>query len=411
VNTLQTSLYLVAVALCIFSTGLTTRKASRGAPLRFFTVYLVIQSAAFAFELLISHPATPLKSLWLGLLMSSSLLVAPCLWFAFRESLGGVRPALSDISRGHWIAIAAGFAFTIPLMLSAHPGTTFANPKQPTSWIESRFIHTTMLLCIGIFAVQVPWFLLRCRRILLECLRGRSRHWAQLPLAIVFTTWALAILRTVDCAFFKCPPLFSLIVAIVSVGVTVGALYLLLREFSAPERVANDSYAKSQLGAPIRERIRRKLESTLAEGAIYKRSDLSLRVLSEALRENPHYVSQVISQELNTSFYELINRYRIEHAKRLLHESPEETVLSIAMNVGFNSKSAFHSAFRRCTGVTPSDFRVLADQVFGAGPGNRDNSATADITSYPGFPARHHQTPIDRRARSRLPFAPGKLRR
>ena len=68
-------------------------------------------------------------------------------------------------------------------------------------------------------------------------------------------------------------------------------------------------------------------------------------------------MSQVISQELNTSFYELVNRYRIEHAKRLLRESPEETVLSIAMNVGFNSKSAFHSAFRRCTGATPSDFR------------------------------------------------------
>lgn len=48
---MQTSLYLIAVALCIFSTGLTTRKAGRGAPLTFFTVYLVIQSAAFVFEL------------------------------------------------------------------------------------------------------------------------------------------------------------------------------------------------------------------------------------------------------------------------------------------------------------------------------------------------------------------------
>ena len=359
---MQTSLYLIAVALCIFSTGLTTRKASRGAPLTFFTLYLVIQSAAFAFELLISHQATPLKSLWLALLMSSSLLVSPCLWLAFRESIGGARPKLVDLSRGHWIAVAVGMTFTLPLMFSAHLGTTFANPMEPVTWLHARFIHTTMLLCIGIFAVQVPWYLLRCRRILLDRLQGRSRHWAYLPLVIVFTTWALAILRTFDCAFFKCPPVFSLFVAIVSVGVTVGALYLLLREFSAPEPGASKSYTKSQLGAPIRERIRRKLESTLADEAIYKRSDLSLRALSEALRENPHYVSQVISQELNTSFYELVNRYRIEHAKRLLHESPDETVLSIAMNVGFNSKSAFHSAFRRCTGVTPGDFRVLADQ-------------------------------------------------
>ncbi|HEV7609402.1 MAG TPA: helix-turn-helix transcriptional regulator [Steroidobacteraceae bacterium] len=354
---IQTSLYLVAVALCIFSTGLTTRRAGGGAPLRFFTGYLVIQSAAFVFELLIAHPAMPLKSLWLGLLMSSSLLVAPCLWLAFRESIGGERPKLAELSRGHWITIAAGCLFTLPLMQTAHLGTTFYNPAHPVSWLHSRAIHTAMLLCIGIFVVQVPWYLIRCRKIVLENLAGRRRHWAQWPLAIVFTTWALAILRTLDCAFFKSPPFFMVVVAVISVSVTVGSLYLLLRQFGTAERGAQDRYAKSPLGTPIRQRIRRKLEATLGEGAIYKRSDLSLRALSEALNENPHYVSQVISQELNTSFYDLVNRYRIEQAKRLLREAPDETVLSIAMNVGFNSKSAFHAAFRRCTGATPSDFR------------------------------------------------------
>jgi AraC-like DNA-binding protein len=357
-NDIQTSLYLVAVALCIFSTGLTTRNLGRGAPLRFFTAYLIIQSAAFGFELLIAHPATPLKAFWLGLLMSSSLWLAPCLWMAFRESIGGERPKLGDLPRGHWIAIGIGFALTLPLMRSAHLGTTFHNPVQPTGALESRFIHTTMLLCIGIFVVQVPWFLLRCRRILLERLEGRRSHWAQLPLVVVFTTWALAILRTFDTAFLKLPPLFSLLVAVISVSVTIGALYLLMREFSVPEFAGGDRYAKSPLGPAIRERIRRKLETHLQDGAIYLRSDLSLRTLSEVLNENPHYVSQIISQELNTSFYELVNRYRIEHAKRLLRESPDETVLSIAMQVGFNSKSAFHAAFRRCTGITPSDFRA-----------------------------------------------------
>ena len=357
VSSIQITLYLIAVALCIFSTGLTTRRVGRGVPLRFFTWYLVIQSAAFAFELLISHPSTPLKSVWLGLLMSTSLLVAPCLWLAFQESIGGSRPGLLALPRGHWLAIATGFLLTWPLMLSAHLGNTFADPAHPTSWLHSRFIHTTMLMCIGIFVVQVPWYLLRCRRILLERLQGQRNHWAQLPLAIVFTTWALAILRTVDCAVIKWPPLFSAVVAVISVSVTVGALYALLREFGAPEAGTADRYAKSPLGVAVRTRIRRKIEARLGDDAIYKRSDLSLRLLSEALKENPHYVSQVISQEMNTSFYELVNRYRIEHAKRLLRESPDESVLSIAMNVGFNSKSAFHAAFRRCTGATPSEFR------------------------------------------------------
>jgi AraC-like DNA-binding protein len=358
-SAIQTSLYLVAVALCIFSTGLTTRRRGQGRQFTFFTGYLVIQSAAFAFELLMAHPATPLKSLWLGLLMSSSLLVAPCLWLAFQESISGERPRLSDLPRGHWLAIGAGVALTLPLIASAHLGTTYYNPAHPTGWLHSRIIHTTMLMCIGIFVVQVPFYLLRCRAILLTRLEGRGRHWAQLPLAIVFTSWALAILRTFDCAFLKWPPLFSVVVAMVSVSVTVGALWLLLRQFAAPVTPAAERYAKSPLGESIRQRIRRKLETLLAEHAIYKRSDLSLGALSAALKESPHYVSQVINQDLNTSFHDLVNRYRVEHAKRLLRASPQETVLDIAMDVGFNSKSAFHAAFRRMTGTTPTEFRKV----------------------------------------------------
>jgi AraC-like DNA-binding protein len=356
---IQTSLYLVAITLCMFCTGLAGRL--RGRPLTFFTGFLIIQSVTFLCELLIAHPASPLKSLWLALLMSGSLLLAPCLWLAFQESIGGERPRLRDLPRAHYLAIAAGFLCALPLMSSAHLGTTFGDPLRPTSWLHSRFIHTTMLMCIGIFVVQVPWYLVRCRRILLTRLAGQRGHWTELPLAIVLTTWALAIVRTLDVAFIKWPPMFSLLVAVVSVSVTVGALYLLLRKFANGEKAAPDqepaAYTKSPLGDAQRARIRRKLEASFGEQSIYKRSDLTLRALSEALNESPHYVSQVISQDLNTSFYELVNGYRVDEAKRLLRESPEQTVLAIAMNVGFNSKSAFHSAFRRCTGSTPTQFR------------------------------------------------------
>jgi AraC-like DNA-binding protein len=236
---------------------------------------------------------------------------------------------------------------------------------QPSSWLESKIIHTTMLMCIGVFVVQVPWYLVRCRRILLARLEGRSDHWAQLPLAIVATTWGLAILRTLDCAFIKSPPLFSLMVAVVSVGVTVGALYLLLRRHGVLGEGGTPSYAKSPLPGPLRARIRRKLEATLTQDSIYKRSDLTLRTLSEILNESPHYLSQVINQDLNTSFYELVNRHRIDAAKRLLREAPDETVLAIAMNVGFNSKSAFHAAFRKHAGTTPSDYRAVLPEQSG----------------------------------------------
>src|SRR5688572_747037 len=158
---IQTSLYLIAVALCAFSTGLTTRRVS-GRPLRYFTAFLVVQSFSFLCELWIAHPATPWKSLGLGALMSSALLLAPCLWLAVQEGVTGEAPRLRDLPRRHWYAVVAGALFTLPLVLSAHGGTTFYDPQQPVGWLHSRFIHTTMIIGIAIFVVQVPWYLARC---------------------------------------------------------------------------------------------------------------------------------------------------------------------------------------------------------------------------------------------------------
>ncbi len=373
-SAISTPLYLVAVTLCLFSTGLTTR-AARGRPYRFFTVFLLIQSLVFLCELLIAHPATPYKALWLALLMSSSLLLAPCLWLTFRESIGGESPEPRRLPRSHGLAILAGALFTVPLALSTHGGTTWNDPLDPSSWLESKIIHTTMLLCIGIFVVQVPWYLVRCRRILLERLGERRSHWAQLPLAIVFTTWMLAIVRTLDCAFIKWPATFSAVIAVVSVGVTTGALYLLLRQFGALAKQQSSNYAKTPLGPGARARIRRKLDAALCDEGTYVNGELTLRSLCDSLNESPHYVSQVISQDLNSTFYDLLNQRRVEAALRRLRESPDETVLAIAMAVGFNSKSAFHSAFRRVTGMTPSDYRKNPGNCRG---GNPDSGVLAD---------------------------------
>src|SRR3954469_10803455 len=99
-SAVQFSLYLVAITLCVFSTALTTRGAA-GKPLRWFTAFLGVQSFAFLCELWMAHPATPYKAAALALLMSSALLLAPCLWLAVQEGVTGKPPGA--ISRRHWI--------------------------------------------------------------------------------------------------------------------------------------------------------------------------------------------------------------------------------------------------------------------------------------------------------------------
>ncbi len=61
----------------------------------------------------------------------------------------------------------------------------------------------------------------------------------------------------------------------------------------------------------------------------------------------------------HSNFFEFINGYRIEEAKRLLlaDEAKDDTILDIIYKSGFNSQSAFHRFFKRIVGMTPSEFR------------------------------------------------------
>jgi AraC-like DNA-binding protein len=71
----------------------------------------------------------------------------------------------------------------------------------------------------------------------------------------------------------------------------------------------------------------------------------------------PNQLSQIINQQASKSFYEFVNKYRIDHAKRLLKEHPNKTVLDIALAVGFSSKPTFNRVFKQHTGTTPTGFK------------------------------------------------------
>src|SRR6187455_848038 len=108
-SAIQTSLYLIAIALCAFSTGLTTRRVA-GRSLRYFTAFLVVQSFAFLCELWIAHPATPYKALALGALMSRALDRDGC-WrrlHAATHLLGSCRHRLGEPTAADELAVLEG---------------------------------------------------------------------------------------------------------------------------------------------------------------------------------------------------------------------------------------------------------------------------------------------------------------
>ncbi|MEM9627369.1 MAG: helix-turn-helix domain-containing protein [Pseudomonadota bacterium] len=105
------------------------------------------------------------------------------------------------------------------------------------------------------------------------------------------------------------------------------------------------------------DRIAAKLETVMTKGHLYRDSMLTLRQLSDKTRISEHHISEVLNHHLNSNFYDFVNKWRIDEAMQLLASDPQRTALSIAMDVGFNSKSTFYSAFKKLNGQSPIAYR------------------------------------------------------
>jgi len=91
----------------------------------------------------------------------------------------------------------------------------------------------------------------------------------------------------------------------------------------------------------------------------YLNSDLTLSDLANQLHMTRNDLSQTINQTYDMTFSTFINKYRVEEAKDLLQNPGHQhhTILTIAFDSGFSSKSTFNTAFKRFTGLTPSEYR------------------------------------------------------
>ncbi len=119
-----------------------------------------------------------------------------------------------------------------------------------------------------------------------------------------------------------------------------------------------EKYESSKLSENEKKQIFQRILQYMENDKPYLDPDASLAAFSKALNIPPGQISQVINEMFNQNFRDVLNSYRIERAKSLiLNESNNNTILSIAFEVGFNSKSTFNAAFKKHTGFTPKELK------------------------------------------------------
>lgn len=122
------------------------------------------------------------------------------------------------------------------------------------------------------------------------------------------------------------------------------------------ERLTANMYFSAEKQLQMKEQLRR----FMVDDKLYRDAELCVGDLVKRMDTNASYFYYFMRDVMDSSFSDYVNGYRVEEAKELL--SKGEKIDYIVAKVGFNSDNTFRRAFRRSTGLTPSQWRQATDQ-------------------------------------------------
>jgi AraC-like DNA-binding protein len=101
------------------------------------------------------------------------------------------------------------------------------------------------------------------------------------------------------------------------------------------------------------------LEKLMERNKPFFDCELSLIKLAHQMNTSTHILSYVINNGFDENFYQFVNRYRVEEAKKLIlnPKMSHFNLIGIAYEVGFNSKTVFNTTFKKYTELTPTEFK------------------------------------------------------
>ena len=145
-----------------------------------------------------------------------------------------------------------------------------------------------------------------------------------------------------------------------TLGLVTGLIYFGIRFSSIFEGMESSEVAQSH---PVQEVDKDKIqfiEKYMQDKKPFLANILTLEQLATQMEMPPRTLSNIINRHFKRNFFEFINEYRIDEAKRQLAapENKSKTIIDIMDQSGFNSKATFNTFFKKLVGVTPSQYRA-----------------------------------------------------
>ena len=317
-------------------------------------------------------------------LTNISLLIAPSL-FLYIRSLLHPKESLKPSSLFHYLPYLCSWLYFFSLLTPDQDqrsiDSLFKEP-HPGNWpFGFALFYFSELLCIPIYGMGLLRILQKRQRLIQDQYsysEGVDFRWARILVWITCGVWALIAVPDFLNLYFKWDinvgtPGFALatlfIYYLAYFGIKQTTLFLEAPSREIPpvdgshlenqgEKVVKEKYRKASLPEETAQEKLQTLEAYMQEEQPFLISKLSIQDLAQMLGMTSHNLSQLINEHLNTSFYDYINQKRVEACQLRMKEGQAEnfTMLSIALDCGFNSKSSFNRVFKKVTGQTPSQY-------------------------------------------------------
>ena len=290
------------------------------------------------------------------------LLIAPLLWFYVTE-LTGDQVNFSWKMLGHFI----------PFLLIVVCSLTFNSIRSQTFAdfiIEQNRMIGILFWILAVIQFSLYLYFLHKKtldfRVLvrqeLSYTEGLHISWIHFFMVVFFLINLFFLFSLFAVIHFEQPywhPQATALIFSISVF-ALGYKGMLQKEVFFPVEKMNEEtrQTKPSLEKPDIDLIE-KVTAFIEEKRPYLNAELTLTDLAQALGITRNQLSHLINSGMGHNFYDFINKYRVEEVKRLMTDPKlrHYSIMGLALDAGFKSKSTFNLIFKRFTGLTPSEYQ------------------------------------------------------
>jgi AraC-like DNA-binding protein len=278
-----------------------------------------------------------LSKTYLQIGLSACFLIGPLLYFYVRSILQNLNYSFAKYSLTLLFIAIIVFGFLLPYK------------KNPAIWKEIIY-----------YLINIQWFIFIVLSIYeaRQIFRKLVTHRNQIS---YHETWVLSVIIGVSIIWlsYTLAKYTSYISGSLAFSFSFYISFLLI--YYVKNKTLTQVISKEKYGNKIDEKVVQEIQEQInilfETRKIYTNTDLTLSILAKELKIRPQLLSQFINDNLNKSFTQFINEYRIDEAKRLLKESNQFKIDAVGFESGFNSTSTFYSSFKKMTGTTPSNYQ------------------------------------------------------